>query len=582
MNSTFEDLSQTISPEEKKNLLGKIQVSLNLSAKDIDGIVSKTDGPEELKNKLIKEVEKLGVIDRFLLRVSAFFLSRSEYEIMAGRRLASSRAILHDRIPELIDFSHQEWSPEFGKLIYDLFAEANGLKPVFEHLFHQKLTLEAGLILLLREEHPASVRRLDDLFPDREMASIYRTEQKKAALQAALDEKLGLYFEGIPQLVFEKIKDRLRPLYFLRPLVLFPYGFLLEQFGHDVEKAEVTKYPYLIGAPWLKSGGLLERLYYGLYLAAKLDWKEGTLNQIFQGVAEHLTDEKHVWTVEILNQKITALVRTAQDIAQRVPWKEVLQWSFQDPYYSVKYILPKFSVKDFYQTSILLSLGEELAIKIPQMRRQILTEERTLLFENGTLRTLEFYVAGSGSAPGSPTKVQGFQHTEALNLLWSFLNHQFPKKIQVFHQSLSRLVSPSSKSSLQGLNNAIEELSSLKNQIFQFDRSLHPDGTEGKEFQKLRYESSSKALGLKPFIQLIQNKDDQAMELINTGQAALQSLLSQFSGIRERNVPALKAILGLPYLLEGQQETIEDGLDRILMVLQRIQFVLKEATNLES
>ncbi len=582
MSSTFDELSQEMSSDQKKELLGRIQLSLNLSARDTDNIVSKAEDAQELKHRLTREVEKLGAIDRFFLRVSAFFLSRSETEIMADRRLAGSRTVLRDRIPEMVNFSHQEWTPEFGKLVYDVFCEISELKPVFEHLFQQKLTLEAGLLLLLQEEFPEAARELDSLFPERDMVALYKTDQKRSNLQASLDQRLTSYFEKIPSSVFERVRDTLRPLYYLRPLIQFPYIYLLEQFGHNPEKAEVTKYPFMIGAPWTKSAGLLERLYYGLYLSTKIEWRETSLNQIFHGVADRLSNDKVSWTAEGISQKVSALVRVAQETAQRVPWKEVLQWSFQDPYYSVKYILPKYSVRDFYETTLTLNFDEELAEKIPEMRRRLLAEEKMALFERDTFQPLDYYISGAGSSISPTIRVQGFQHTETLGLLWALLSHHFTKRVQPFHQSLSRLVAPASKSSLAGLANVIEELSQLKSRIYQFDRSLHPDAEEGKEFQKLKYELASKPFGLKPFVQLVQNKDDQALELINRGQEGFQTLLTQFSGIRDRNVPALKAILGLPYLLDGRQETVENGLDRMLVVLRKALFVLKEASNLES
>jgi hypothetical protein len=58
-------------------------------------------------------------------------------------------------------------------------------------------------------------------------------------------------------------------------------------------------------------------------------------------------------------------------------------------------------------------------------------------------------------------------------------------------------------------------------------------------------------------------------------------LQTHLEGVRSRNVPALNAALKLPYLLEGQQETIENGLDRILVIVQKTLFVLREAQHLE-
>jgi hypothetical protein len=579
MSDTFDDLSQSMSAEEKRNLLGRIQASLNLGAKDTDSIVSKADGPDELRQRLTKEVAKLGFVDRLVVRVASFFSSRPDYEILGERKLGSARAALRDKVPDLVSFARQEWSAELGKLIFDFYVEANALKPLFDHLFQQKLTLEAGLVLLIREEHPAAIRSLDDLFPEREVADLYRQDPHRSALQSELDQRLERYLEGIPPLAFERAKERLRPLYYLRPLVMFPYGFLLELFGHNTDKGEAAKYPYLNGCPWRKASGLLERFYYGIHLCTKLDAKEGSLTQIWAAAAERMTTEKAVWTVETITQRMSALTRLAQDTARRVPWKEVLQWSFQDPYYGVKYVLPKFSVREFYHATLAMSLREQLDERVPELRQKLLGDERAILFQNGSYEPLEYYVPGVGSAS---QKVRGFQYPETLGLLWGFLSHHFAKKIVPFHQSLARMVAPASKSSLQGLSNIVEELAALRSRIHQFDRTLHPDSDEGKDFQKLKYELSSKALGLKPFLQLIQNKDAQALEMLNRGLEGLQILQTQLAGVRDRNVPALKAVLKLPYLLEGQQETIENGLERLLVIVQKTLFVLREAQSLEN
>ena len=579
MSETFDDLSQSMSSDEKKNLLGRIQASLNLTSRDTDSIVSKSEGPDELKHRLSKEVTRLGFMDRLLLRMTSFFSSRPEYEVLGDRKLGTAKNVLRARIPGMVSFSRQEWSAEFAKVIYDFFAETSALKPVFDHLFQQKLTLEASMVQMIREEHPAAIRGLYDLFPEREIAQLYRGDQKRALLQSQLDERLERYLDGIPSLVFERVKGRLRPLYYLRPLIQFPYGFLLELFGHNVEKGDVAKYPYFNGAPWRKVAGLLERFYYGIYLCTKIEVTEGSLSLLWTAVADHISTEKSVWTAELIQQRLAALIRLAQETSQRVPWKEVLQWSFQDPFYGVKYVLPKFSIQDFYQATLSMGLQEELDSRIPEMRQELLEEERSALFPNGAFQPLDYYVPGAGSAT---QKVKGFQYPETLGLLWGFLNHHFTKKILPFQQSLARMVSPTSKSSLQGLKNVVEELGALKNRIQEFDKGLHPDTDEGKDFQKLKYELGSKALGLKPFVQMIQNKDAQAFEMLNQGVGSLEVLHHQLSGLRDRNIPALKAVLSLPYLLEGQQETIENGLDRLLVIVQKMLFVLREAQSLES
>ena len=563
-----------MTPEEKRDLLAKIQLSLNLSARDTDSIASKAGEPEDLKRRLTGEFRKLGLFDRFVLKIAAFFSGRAEYELLGERKLAGARLALREKISDLIAPSRGEWTPEFAKLLYDLYAETVPVKPVFDHLFQQKMTFEAGMLLLIREEFPSAAKNLTDLLPDLDIAQVYRGGQKRSSVKSQLTARLNQYLDQIPSNVFDRVRDRLRPLYYLRPLAQYPYPFLFELFGHKTEGADVLKYPFFTGAPWRKTAALLERLYYGLYLVSKLE-PGGDLQLLYRATAERLGGD---WTADAIQQKVAALTTVARSLAQRLPWKEVLQWSFQDPYYGVKYSLPQFSVRDFYQTTLTIQMGEQLDERFPEVRQNLLAEERALLFQSG-VDPIENYTEGLVS--GLATKVKGFQYPLALGLLWQFLGVYFAKRIHPFFQSLARLVPPANKAVLQVLSSQTEELSKLRELIQSFDRSLHPDSQEGQQLQRLKYELGTKALGLKPFVQFIEAKDAQALELIRKGIDGVDSMYRQFVGLKDRNVPVLKTILKLPFLLDGRQETVENGLDRIVAIIEKALFVLKETLSLE-
>jgi hypothetical protein len=571
---SFDNLSQGMTPDEKRDLLARIQLSLNLSARDTESISSKAGEPEDLKRRLSGEFKKLGLFERFILKIAAFFSGRAEYELLGDRKLGSARAILRERVPDLMNVARGEWTAEFAKLLYDLYAEAVPARPVFDHLFQQKMTLEAGLVVLIRDEFPSAAKGLNDLLTDGDITQIYRTTQKRSSVKVQLDSRLGQYLEQIPPSTFDNVRDRLKPLYFLRPLVQFPYPFLFELFGHNAEGAEVNKYPFFTGAPWRKTAGLLERLYYGLYLAGKFDGAID-LGQLFRATAERLGGE---WTADSVHQRVSSLLTAARALAQKLPWKEILQWSFQDPYYGVKYSLPQYSVKDFYQTTLAIQLGEELDDRFPEVREQLLAEEQAELFQSA-VDPIEFYVEGLTS--GTSAKVNGFQYPKTLALLWQFLGLYFAKRIHPFFQSLARLVPPANKSVLQVLSSQSEELVALRQKIQAFDHSLHTDGQEGQQLERLKYELNTKALGLKPFVQFVQSKDALARELIQRGIDGLDGLHRQFVGLKDRNVPVLKSILKLPFLLDGRQETVENGLDRIIVLIEKALFVLKETLSLE-
>jgi hypothetical protein len=581
VSSTFEDLSGSISQEEKKALLGKIQTSLNLSVKDTDSIISTVDSPEGLRHRLTKEAEHLSLLDRLLLRITGFFRSQAIHEVMSARKLALSKEMLRTRVPSFVNFGREELTPEFAKRIYDLYAEAVALKPVFDHLFQQKLTLEAGVLHLLAEEFPRAAHRLTDLVPLEEIERVYRAEQKRSALQQLLKRKLEIYLIDVPADVLERVKGRLKPIYYFKHLVSYPYAFLFDLFGHNPDKSDVEKYPYFLGVSWRKAAGFLERLYYSVYLCTKVEWKEGSLNGLFQGVVERLGESKVPWTLELVNKRMTSLHQTATALANRVPWKEFLQWSFADPYYTVKFYLPKFSLKDFYQTTLEMRFLDELDELLPQVRQDILAKERSTLFSNLAIAGLDFYVEGLGSALGSQHQLRGFRYPLSLSVFWGFLNQHYLRRFVPFFQSMTRMMYQANKSLLQPLTNLSDDMVNLREKVARFDKSLHPDMDEGKEFQQLKYELASKPTSYKPFIQLIQNKDSQALELMERGIENLLAISGFLTSLREKNIPVFLNILSMPYLLEGQQESIANGLDRLLVVIQKTVFVLKESLSLE-
>lgn len=582
MSNLFEELSQEMSTEERKNLLSKIQSSLNLGAKDTDSIINTSDTPEQLRHRLLREFRQLGWLERFFLSIWGFFTSRADYEVMGQKKLSETRQIIQEQIPSFINFGRSEWTPEFAKTIYDLYADVSEARPIFEHLFLQKFTLEASLVPLIQENYSEAITGLEDLFPEDDIIAIYRKEGRLSKLFSELDKRIDAYWQEIPGSVFDHVRDLVRPIYFLKPLAFFPFAFLFELFKHTPERGVISKYPAFLSASWKKSGGLFERLYYGLYLVSKVESVEGLLPDLLSRVASHLSDEKSSWTEEQVRSAITNLHRRASHLVVSVPWREVLRWAFQDPYYSVKFKLPQFSVADFYRTTIEMSLREELEERLPSLRQELLSQERSMLFRDGEITPLEYYVPGVGSFLGVGGTSKGFRHPESLSLLWGFLSSHFTPKIVPFFQSLLRLAPLKQRTALQPLTQTVEILASLGREISQLDQSLHPDTEQGKEFARLKYELGNRALSQKPFFDLLEGKDRQAEDILRRGTEAVDTLLMQLKELKERNVPALQSLFKLPYLLDGQQESVENGMERVITVLQKIQFIMKEAQNLET
>lgn len=579
-SSTFDNLSQNLSQDEKKEFLARINASLNLGFKDVDSIISQHEPVKELRDRITSEMKKLGFFQKILLRISAFFANKTMPDAYLSSKLTEARETLRAEIPELIQIQKETLTPILGQKIFDLYAEAAPLKPLFDQLFQQKVPLESGILKILDEEYPQALHRLTDIFSLDEMEQLYKKDQKKSTLFTEMETRLEKYFDSIPNKVMVQVKERLKVIYYLKPLISYPYGYLFDQFGYATAKGEYKKYPVLSEASPRRCADYLERLYFGIYLTQKCDWRTGSLNTLFQSLIEKNQDKAELPSLEEINQRITFLHQTAQEMAERIPWKELLQWSFQDPYYAVKFYIPKFSVADFYESTLEIRLNDELESTIPHIRQRILNNEKTFLFQNQNLQLLDYYVPGIPPAAAA-YKLKGFQFSETLNLIMAFFVIHFQNQIVPFLQNFARMLSQQNKNTIAPLLAVTDELISIKEKIQKLDRSLHPESESGKEFQTLKYELSSKPTSHKPYVQLIQSKDQEASQLIERTCEYLGNQHEHLQGLVTKNIPAVNSVLKLPYLLDNHTETVGNILERMTVICEKSLFLIQESYDLE-
>lgn len=577
---TFDNLSQNLSPDEKKAFLARINTSLNLTFKDVDSILSQHEPVKELRSRLTSEMNKLSFFQKILLRLSAFFSNKTIQDSYLASKLTEARDELRSDIPEMIHLQREALTPVLAQKIFDLYAEAAPLKPVFDQLFQQKTPLEAGILKILDEEYPQALHRLTDIFPLDDMEQLYKKEARKNTLFTEMGRRLEKYFDTIPNSVMVKVKERLKILYYLKPLVHYPYAYLFDQFGFSPSKGDYKKYPFFSEASPRRSADYLERIYFGIYLAQKCEWVSGSLNSILQPIIEKADDKNEFPSLEEINQRISFLHQTAVDLASKIPWKELLQWCFQDPYYSVKFYIPKFSVADFYESTLKVRLNDEIEATIPHVRQRIFNDEKVFLFQNQNFRYLDNYIPGIPPAAAA-YKLKGFQFSETLNIVISFLMVHFQNSVIPFLQNFTRMLSQQNKNSLATILALADELGSIKEKIQKLDKSLHPESESGKEFQTLKYELSSKPTSHKPYLQLIQSKDQEAENIIEQASEYLKNLNEQFEGLILKNIPAINSILKLPYLLDNHTETVGKVLERMNVICEKALFLIQESYELE-
>lgn len=579
MSSGFENLAEGLTVEEKRELLAKIQASLNLSAKDADAIVAPSDQEGELHHKLERDMKKVSFWNRILFALMALFTGSSKIEVFRKYQLREALAKVHESLPSEWDTSRKTLKGPFARRLYDLWADTLLVKPYLEHLFQQKLTLENGILGLIEQMNPKAPHKLTDLFPLSEMEVLYRQDPRPSSLILNMRSRLDSYLKTLSEASLDSVKQVLLPLYLLRSVVNYPYVNLFNLFGHELSGTVVTKYPGFQDASARKVGPYLERLFYGLYLANKTPRLAEDLFKLFQETEKHLPTSDETPTAEASWSAFKVLRENARHLFEDLPWKELLECCFNNPYYSLQFYVPQFSLFEFYGSILRLRFEEDLSAYILPLRERILESEKSFLFSAPQENFLEFYIPGLATIGNRPRL---FRYPLSLANLVSFLVLYVQKRILPFIQSLGKYLGPGAKTVFQAVNSKMELLTALNEKILRFDRSWHTDTADGKEFQRLKYEASNATVTPKALTQFLEQKDAEAQVLLEEGIEHLQGLTVQLERLTSRQIPGLKAVLSMPYHWENLTEPIEAVLGRLLKLLDKGVFVVRESYALES
>ena len=89
--NVFEDLTTTISDKERKELLKKIKLSMNLNT-SIDESIYHVDVSKEDKDKIIREeIKTLGFFQRLILKIKKFLTGQSEENLYNSKKFSDLR-----------------------------------------------------------------------------------------------------------------------------------------------------------------------------------------------------------------------------------------------------------------------------------------------------------------------------------------------------------------------------------------------------------------------------------------------------------------------------------------------------------
>lgn len=565
MSSAFDQLTEGLSPEEKRELLEKIQNSLNWSQKDSEAVSPFVPPREEIYKNLAKDAEKMSFFRKLVYRILSFFMGLQFEELLLRSKIHELKKKVDETSHGLIYWDRRQLSEVFGRSLWDLYRACWPLQAVFQQLGKKSQIIEKTVTDLLEAIIPQPKTSVFDLVTLAEMGDIYRSSGQKEKIHKRVKDAIGPYLNQIPEEVYHRVRDFVAPIYHLKPLVTYPYHVILQAFGVNVGDSEPGDDPPPLHPAYLK--GLVtdvEKLYYALYLANKIQFNEATWRPLFQNYV-NISGDKLREVDEYLH--ITKKVlEEAASIFGEIPWKELIQSLNENPYYSLRFYLPQFDVKGFYKVALIVRFSQQVEDIFPELRRSILEREKNTLFQNQNSQLLLYYNTETNSeirAMGG----EGFRFVDSLNLINTFLVTHYSQQILPLFQTLSRVVLQTFKGLNNELLDILSSLEELKSHIGQFDKSLSPEQNDGVTLLRLKQEAKSRILSLKSLNDLVTKKDKEAWSLIHRALELLRRAQRCLEEIANHTSEKMKSQLKLPYIMGGVRKPIREALEEKLAIL---------------
>jgi hypothetical protein len=439
----------------------------------------------------------------------------------------------------------------------------------------------------VEHRYPEVKKTLDEFVPRDEMERVYAESGSEQEVRNACLRRLEEYLKRIPDRFMHQLDEGMKPFFYLKNLVLFPFGNLFRQFKVDTGNTLDERSPEFQPAAAMLVLEQLERLYHCISLPAELGTEWFCHEEVFQCYldaqrpeeeSEELAREQEADTAAALSGSVLRLVETARRFESRVSLLDLIRYFRKDPYYRLVYAVPRFHVKPAYAAALRSRLLEEVDGRIDEVKKSVLERRLAEVFKTDRLVELFHYV----DRPDSEYRALDlpvFGHTTSLKILYNYLARVYKSNIQDAVQVANMYVLSGNRLAQARLNQHAAGLEDLEARIVLLDRSLSPDEDDGKTLMRLRHRLATDINQQKLYRAFVTEKDQEARELIDQGSEYLLGIKRMFEEVLSSPAENMKSILRtlhffkgknvtLSTLLRGTSDLIGDFLDLLSQLLE--------------
>jgi hypothetical protein len=584
----LEEISSELPEPERRELLARITRSMGREGRlEYSRIELKQEERERL---LSEEIQNLSLWARFLLWLRGLFSGKSKRDVFVDLKIKQLKRGIRHKSSGLTGFETRDLTSKFARQLFDLYHAAFPLRGLFQ-AFHTDPEFRIRAVThLFDNKLPEAKRTLEDFLPTEEMEKIYHDTGSEEDVEKRLMRNFKEYGKRIPDKLVRQLEEGIKPLIYLKNLVLFPYTNTFRHFNYQPTPGVLEdKYPFFTNAPVMLMVDQLERLWHALNLAANLgsEWFcHEELHSFY--IEERLGSEDEAEVVDLdqeeeVSEHTTALeelVDRANDFLKKVPLLDLLRYFRKDPYYKLVFAVPRFQAKPLYISGLRERILAQLEQRIIVVKKRVIERKIQEIFKTDQLFEMFYYVE-SPSFDYARLELPYFSYTKSLKILYNYLSKIYKGYIQETLQITNTYIVSGNRIIQTRLNQYAAGLEELEAKLVLFDRSLAPDEDDGKTLLRLRHRLETDLTQQKLYRNFVIQKDKEARELLGQGIEYLTGIKRVYDDLLTSPMESIKSALKTLHYFKGKNQTLSSLLRVVSDLVVDFRELLSQLIELE-
>ncbi len=589
--SVFDEMAISISEKERRDLIKKINRSMNLNDPRIEETIYHVEISKEEKDKYIKEeILKLGFFKKLILKIKKFLSGKTEIAAYTDMKFAALKKTILRKLPGITNFDTRIISKSFAEYVYVLFLKTSPLVYLFEEFWKQGDTFQNLLTQLVESRFPGIVKTIDDLLSDEDAEKIIFEKETKTSIKEEVLKQFNNYAKKVSDSVFYDIEEEILPLYYFRPIIVFPYFEFLKVFGFN-PYSENSSFAFK-SAPVFSSIEYIEKLYYAIYMVLKVirpikinsllakyfykgfeeEIEEDSDNQedIDSSLNDDFDEEKSDTNNQSSNSdkgdagklkwfynRLDSIYDEVKKINKKIPLVELIKYYRNDYYYKLAFYVPKLKLKELYFANLKIQVLEQINEKYAKARNSMIEKSIDKFFKGKPFMRFQHFRTYTGF-DYEKMGIGYFTNIRSMELLYNYLIYYYNEGIRQIIDITTRTVLGQDKITATTLMMQISTIDDAYVKIQDFDKSLSPDMDDGKLFLRLRYGLGNDTAYLKMYKTFLTQKNKASKDIIQRCIEAFDNIVRIYSELLNSSLFEIKNSLAAYYTVDGKNKTFRE------------------------